>query len=64
MKKLALFLLALASLSAARAQFSYTFTAVGGTYTANASPTVIHASGVDDALSGALPIGFNFVMGV
>lgn len=63
MKKLALILLALVGLNVARAQFSYTFTAVGGSYTANASPTVIHASGTDDALSGALPIGFNFVMG-
>lgn len=63
MKKLALLLLALASLSASRAQFSYTFTAVGGTYTANASPTVIHASGLDDYISGSIPIGFSFVMG-
>lgn len=43
-----------------QAQFSYTFSAVGGAWTANAAPTTIHAAGVDDALSAALPIGFTF----
>ncbi len=42
---------------------SYSFTAVGGTYTSNTGGTVIHASGIDEAVSGALPIGFNFTMG-
>lgn len=63
MKKIFLVLLVLAGISSARAQISYTFTAVGGTYTANATPTVLHAAGVDDAISASTPIGFNFVFG-
>ncbi len=39
---------------------SYSFTAVSGTYTANAAPTQIHASSVDDATTTGLPIGFTF----
>lgn len=45
------------------AQGSYTFTAVGGSWTANATPTTIHAAGTDDALSAAINIGFNFSFG-
>jgi len=63
MKKIFLVLLVLAGISSARAQISYTFTALGGTYTANATPTVLHAAGVDDAISASTPIGFNFVFG-
>lgn len=63
MKKLLLCLLLLASFNGLHAQLSYTFTAVSGTYAANVSPTVIHPAGTDDAISGALPIGFSFVFG-
>jgi len=36
------------------AQLNYTFTTASGTYTANATPTTIHAAGVDDATSAAI----------
>ncbi|HBF87079.1 MAG TPA: hypothetical protein DDX39_00445 [Bacteroidales bacterium] len=42
------------------AQLNYTFTTASGTYTANATPTTIHAAGVDDATSAAINIGFTF----
>jgi hypothetical protein len=45
------------------AQFSYTFSAASGTYTANATPTVIHTNGVNDNITNNLPIGFSFVYG-
>ncbi len=41
-------------------QFSYTFNAVGGTYTANFLPTSIVAANSDDVLSPVTNIGFNF----
>lgn len=41
----------------------YTFTAVGGAYTANAAPTTIHAAAVDDMISAAINIGFTFSYG-
>src|SRR5687768_3376828 len=44
-------------------QFSYSFTAVGGTYTANAAPTTLIGAGIDDALSAATNIGFSFTYG-
>lgn len=44
-------------------QFSYSFQALGGAFTPNAGPTVVHASGVDDALSAAINIGFTFNYG-
>lgn len=63
MKKLLLALLASAGITASHAQFSYSFTATTGTYTANASPTNVHSAGNDDIVSGALPIGFSFMFG-
>lgn len=45
------------------AQIAYTFNAVGGTYAANVTPTVVHASGVDDAVSAGITIGFPFQFG-
>lgn len=47
----------------AGAQLNYTFTSVAGTYNANASPTNIFGSGVDDQLSGNINIGFTFQFG-
>ncbi|MBK9283853.1 MAG: T9SS type A sorting domain-containing protein [Sphingobacteriaceae bacterium] len=41
-------------------QFSYSFQALSGAFTPNAGPTVVHSSGVDDALSAAINIGFTF----
>ena len=63
MKKILLSFLAFISVATTYAQFSYSFTAVGGAYTANATPTQIIASGSDDVISASTPIGFNFVMG-
>ncbi|MFY7991366.1 MAG: hypothetical protein ACOVO3_11575, partial [Fluviicola sp.] len=63
MKKLLLSLSLVFGVNAAQAQFSYSFTAANGTYTANAGPTSLLGSGVDDQLSASTPIGFNFVMG-
>ncbi len=40
-------------------QFSYTFSAVAGAYTANATPTTIHGASIDEAYS-TIPIGFTF----
>jgi len=44
-------------------QFSYTFGASAGTYTANFTPTTIVPAGTDDGISASTPIGFNFVYG-
>jgi hypothetical protein len=63
MKKALLVLLAIASIGYSNAQISYTFTPTTGTYTANASPTVLLASAVDDNISASTAIGFNFVFG-
>lgn len=63
MKKLLLSLIALISLVSAHAQFTYTFTAVGGTFTSTTGSTQLIASGIDDGTSASTPIGFNFVMG-
>lgn len=41
-------------------QFDYTLSAASGTYTPNATPTTIHAAGVDDAISASIAIGFTF----
>lgn len=62
MKTRYLFLLfvLLLGLTRAQAQISYTFSAVSSSFTANASPTTLHAAGVDDALSAAMNIGFTF----
>lgn len=49
------------SSSVSAQSYSISFPANG--FTANTSPTAIHAAGVDDALSGVLPIGFNFTFG-
>ncbi|HLP56873.1 MAG TPA: T9SS type A sorting domain-containing protein [Fluviicola sp.] len=63
MKKALLVLLAIANIGYSSAQFSYSFTATTGTYTANATPTTLINSGVDDNISASTPIGFNFVFG-
>lgn len=42
---------------------SYLFSASSGAFTPNASPTTIHAAGVDDAYSAAINIGFSFPFG-
>ena len=63
MKTILLSFLAFISVATTYAQFSYSFTAVGGAYTANATPTQIIASSTDDNISASTPIGFNFVMG-
>jgi subtilisin-like proprotein convertase family protein len=39
---------------------TYSYAAVSGTYANNSSPTVIHGATVDDAVSAAINIGFNF----
>ncbi len=46
-----------------KAQISYNFSALAGVFTPNAAPTVLHASGVDDATSAATNIGFTFQYG-
>lgn len=48
---------------AAPAQLNYTFSSASGSYTANSSPTTLHASNVDDALASAASIGFTFQYG-
>lgn len=63
MKNLLLTLLTFVSMVVTYAQMSYTLTNTTGTYTANASPTVIHTSGLDDYISTAVPIGFTFYLG-
>lgn len=62
MKHLLLTLFAFASTIGAYAQFSYSFTAITGTYTANTGTTII-ANSSDEVLSAATPIGFTFVYG-
>jgi hypothetical protein len=62
-KHILLIALFLGGLIHSSAQFSYTFTAVGGTFTANATPTNLIGNGTDDQLSAVAPIGFNFVYG-
>lgn len=42
---------------------TYSFTALGGTFTANSGGTVLHNASIDDAISTSTPIGFNFVYG-
>lgn len=44
-------------------QYSFTFSGVSGSYTANSSPTTIHSAGTDDAISSAINIGFTFNYG-
>lgn len=46
-----------------KAAISYDFVASSGAFTPNATPTTIHAAGVDDALSAAINIGFTFNFG-
>ncbi len=46
-----------------KGQINYNFTPVGGAFTANAAPTVLHAASVDDAISAATSIGFTFQYG-
>lgn len=62
MKKILLTLLAAASMCYAHAQISYSFTATTGTY-ADVAGTNLIGSGVDEQLSGATNIGFNFIFG-
>src|SRR5262249_49734325 len=45
------------------AQINYTFTATTGTYIANSGATTILGAGVDEGLSSAQSIGFNFTYG-
>ncbi len=45
------------------AQITYNFTALAGAFTPNAGATVLHAVGVDDAMSAATNIGFTFQFG-
>lgn len=47
----------------AKAQISYNFAALSSAFTANASPTVVHTTGTDDAISASINIGFTFPMG-
>jgi hypothetical protein len=56
-------LIFLSSIGFLRAQLNYTFAGVNGTYTANASPTSLLGSSVDDNLSSATNIGFTFQYG-
>ena len=63
MKRIFLTILAVAFIHFAHTQISYTLTNTTGTYTANASPTVVHVPLTDDGISGALPIGFSFFHG-
>lgn len=64
-KHFKLYILALTCLLhfSGKSQINYSFTAVGGSFTANSSPTSIHASGTDDAISAAINIGFTFTYG-
>lgn len=39
---------------------NYSFSTGSGTYTSPASPTIIHPSGIDEAISPWIPIGFTF----
>src|SRR4051812_35068252 len=55
-----LYLLFFILFSESIAAITYNFTATSGTYTANSTPTIIHAANTDDALSAAINIGFTF----
>jgi hypothetical protein len=44
-------------------QITYTFTALGGAYTANSAPTILHGGNVDSGVSPATGIGFSFCFG-
>ncbi len=44
-------------------QIAYTFAGVGGSFTYNTAPTVLHASSVDDVMSASTAIGFTFQYG-
>jgi hypothetical protein len=46
-----------------KSQINYTFAAVAGAYTANAAPTVLHSTSIDDATSASTAIGFTFQYG-
>jgi hypothetical protein len=46
-----------------QAQIGYNFTALGGAYTPIVGATTLHTTGVDDALSATVLIGFNFNFG-
>ena len=46
-----------------RSQITYTFTPVAGAWAANAAPTVLIGSGIDDLASASTAIGFNFCFG-
>jgi len=62
MKRILSFLFILLAF-ALRSQIGYNFTALGGAFTANAGPTIVHATGVDDAISASINIGFTFPYG-
>ncbi|MGZ3901520.1 MAG: hypothetical protein ACXVDC_14430, partial [Bacteroidia bacterium] len=61
--KIMFFLGLMLSLSLNAQVINYSFTAVGGSWTANSSPTSIHGASVDDAISAAINIGFTFTYG-
>jgi len=44
-------------------QITYTFTALGGAWTANGASTVLIGAGIDDQASAVANIGFNFCFG-
>jgi len=46
-----------------KAQINYNFSGVNGSFTYNTSPTQLHASAIDDAISAATNIGFTFQYG-
>jgi hypothetical protein len=52
-----------ACLASLHAQLNYSFSAVSGSYTSNSSPTNLHGSNIDDALSSSTAIGFTFQYG-
>jgi hypothetical protein len=59
-KKITIILLILPFLSHNQVSTYGSLKILGG-YTSNVSPTIIHASGINDALSSAINIGFTFV---
>lgn len=63
MKKHILLFLLFISTKLIYSQINYVFTSVAGAFTYNSGPTTIHGSGVDDALSSSIPIGFTFQYG-
>ena len=58
-----IFILCLLTFNFSKAQINYVFTASGGAFAANTTPTVVHAAGVDDAISAVINIGFTFRYG-